>query len=123
MAPLSGNGVDEFASVGVLRTLEDLLDGAGLVDKTPAAFSAAVEAQTDVPPAVMQSTLALFTRHDVAALVYNAQAVGPQTTAVLDAATRAGVPVVPVTETLPTGKTYVTWMSANITALASALGA
>ncbi|HUX69815.1 MAG TPA: zinc ABC transporter substrate-binding protein [Cellulomonadaceae bacterium] len=99
-----------------------LLDGAGLVDRTPAAFSAAIEAQTDVPPAVMQSTLALFTQHDVAALVYNEQAVGPQTTTVLDAARRAGVPVVPVTETLPAGKTYVTWMSSTITALASALG-
>ena len=99
-----------------------LLDGAGLVDKTPAAFSAAVEAQTDVPPAVMQSTLALLARHEVAALVYNEQAVGPQTTTVLDAARRAGVPVVPVTETLPPGKTYVTWMSSTIAALASALG-
>ena len=98
-----------------------LLDGAGLVDKTPAAFSAAIEAQNDVPPAVMQSTLALLTRHDVAALVYNEQAVGPQTSTVLDAATRAGVPVVPVTETLPAGKTYVTWMASNIAALGSAL--
>ncbi len=99
-----------------------LLDAAGLVDKTPTAFSSAVEAQSDVPPAVMQQTLALFTQHDVAALVYNEQAVGPQTTAVLDAATSAGVPVVPVTETLPQGKDYVSWMSANIAALASALG-
>jgi zinc/manganese transport system substrate-binding protein len=99
-----------------------LLDAAGLVDKTPPAFSSAVEAQSDVPPAVMQQTLALFSQHDVAALVYNEQAVGPQTTAVLDAATSAGVPVVPVTETLPQGKDYVSWMSANIAALASALG-
>lgn len=99
-----------------------LLDAAGLVDKTPTGFSSAVEAQSDVPPAVMQQTLALFSQHDVAALVYNEQAVGPQTTAVLDAATSAGVPVVPVTETLPQGKDYVSWMSANIAALASALG-
>lgn len=99
-----------------------LLDAAGLVDKTPTGFSSAVEAQSDVPPAVMQQTLALFSQHDVAALVYNEQAVGPQTTAALDAATSAGVPVVPVTETLPQGKDYVSWMSANIAALASALG-
>jgi zinc/manganese transport system substrate-binding protein len=33
------------------------------------------------------------------------------------------VAVVPVTETLPAGKDYVTWMTANLDALRSALGA
>ena len=99
-----------------------LLTGAGLVDKTPAGFTSAIEAQSDVSPTVMQAALTLLTRHQVAALVYNEQTMGPQTTTVLDAAKSAGVPVVPVTETLPHGKDYISWMSSNIAALTSALG-
>ncbi|OIQ76677.1 periplasmic solute binding protein family protein [mine drainage metagenome] len=99
-----------------------LLTGAGLVDKTPAGFTSAIEAQSDVSPTVMQAALTLLTRHQVEALVYNEQTMGPQTTTVLDAAKSAGVPVVPVTETLPHGKDYISWMSSNIAALTSALG-
>lgn len=100
-----------------------LLDAAGLVNKTPEAFSAAIEEETDVAPTVLQEMLDLFSSHTVDVLVYNAQTTGPQTEQVLHAATRAGVPVVPVTETLPEGDTYVTWMQANIDAIAQALGA
>lgn len=99
-----------------------LLDALGLVDKTPPRFSTAIEDETDVPPTVMRDTLALLTDHQVALLVYNAQTTGPQTAQVRTAARDAGVPVVAVTETLPAGKTYATWMSANLDALAQALG-
>lgn len=100
-----------------------LLDAAGLVNKTPEAFSEAIEEETDVAPTVLQETLDLFTSHTVDVLVYNAQTTGPQTEQVLQAATQADVPVVPVTETLPEGDTYVTWMQGNIDAVAQALGA
>lgn len=99
-----------------------LLEAAGLVNRTPEEFSAAIEDETDVAPAVMQQTLQLFTSHSVAALVYNAQTAGAQTDQVIAAAKAAGVPTVPVTETLPTSDTYVTWMQANIAALSTALG-
>lgn len=98
-----------------------LLDAAGLVDRTPAAFSEAVEEGTDVPPADLQATLDLFATHAVSALVYNAQTTGPETERVLQAAKDAGVPVVPVTETLPAGQDYVSWMTANVEALRAAL--
>lgn len=98
-----------------------LLDAAGLVNRTPEEFSAAIEDETDVAPAVMQQTLQLFSSHAVAALVYNAQTTGAQTDQVIAAAKQAGVPTVPVTETLPTSDTYVTWMQANIAALSTAL--
>lgn len=100
-----------------------LLDAAGLVNKTPEKFSEAIEEETDVTPTVLQETLDLFSSHAVDALVYNAQTTGPQTEQVLQAAKQAGVPAVPVTETLPEGDTYVTWMKANIDAIAQALGA
>ncbi|MCU1508642.1 MAG: transporter solute binding protein [Glaciihabitans sp.] len=98
-----------------------LLSAAGLVNRTPPEFSQAVEEGTDVPPAILQQTLALFSSHTVRALVYNAQTSGPETDALLKAATAAKVAVVPVTETLPKGKDYLQWMSDNLTAIEAAV--
>lgn len=94
----------------------------GLVDKTPAAFSEAIEEGTDVSPKVLQEALALFSGKQVEALVYNEQTSGPQTEKSEQAAKAAGIPVVPVTETLPSGENYLTWMTGNVDALANALG-
>jgi len=99
-----------------------LLDALGLVDKTPPKFAKAIEDETDVPPTVMRDTLALFTDHQVVALVYNSQTTGPQTEQVRAKAQAAGVPVVAVTETLPAGHDYISWMTANVDALVKALG-
>ncbi|KUN67209.1 ABC transporter substrate-binding protein [Streptomyces canus] len=93
----------------------------GLVDKTPTEFSEAIEEGDDVSPKVLQETLALFTGKQVDALVYNAQTSGPQTEKSEQAAKAAGIPVVPVTETLPSGKNYLAWMTGNVDALANAL--
>ncbi|NAZ82333.1 zinc ABC transporter solute-binding protein [Kineococcus sp. R8] len=98
-----------------------LLDALGAVEKTPEAFSEAIEEDTDVPVDVLQETLALFTDRQVRALVYNEQTTGPQTEQVLAAARAAGIAVVPVTETLPEGKDYTTWMTENVEAVAAAL--
>ncbi|MGW0840717.1 metal ABC transporter solute-binding protein, Zn/Mn family [Streptomyces sp. NPDC002787] len=98
-----------------------LTEASGLVNKTPEEFSEAIEEGDDVSPKTLQDTLALFTGKQVKALVYNDQTSGPQTEKVEQAAKAAGVPVVPVTETLPNGKDYLSWMTANVDALASAL--
>lgn len=116
----------EFAGTGVAVTEPVpgyLLDNAGLVNKTPEEFSEAIEEETDVPPAALQDTLALFTGHEVAALVYNEQTTGTETEQVLAAAQDNGVSVVPVTETLPDGDNYISWMTANVSALREALEA
>ncbi|MEN2741452.1 zinc ABC transporter substrate-binding protein [Microbacterium sp. X-17] len=97
------------------------LEASGLVNKTPEKFSAAIEAGTDVSPLVLQQTLALFSGHRVRLLAYNEQTSGPETDRVRAAATAAGIPVVPVTETLPKGKDYVSWMNANLDAVGAAL--
>jgi zinc/manganese transport system substrate-binding protein len=99
-----------------------LLDACGLVDRTPEEFSEAIEEGTDVPASVLQETLGLFTGKQVKLLAYNEQTTGPETEKVLDAAKDNQVGVVPVTETLPAGQDYVAWMSANLAAIASALG-
>ncbi|RKS69152.1 zinc/manganese transport system substrate-binding protein [Actinomadura pelletieri DSM 43383] len=98
-----------------------LLEAAGLRNETPDEFSEAVEEGGDVPPRAMRDTLALLTGRKVAALVSNAQTSGPQTERLEKAAKDGGVPVVPVTETLPPGRNYVSWMDATITALGKAL--
>jgi zinc/manganese transport system substrate-binding protein len=95
----------------------------GLRNATPAKFSEAVEEGGDVAPRVLQDTLSLFSGHKVSALVYNEQTSGPVTEKVEAAAKDAGVPIVGVTETLPEGQDYLTWMSHNLEAIASALGA
>ncbi|RII90701.1 metal ABC transporter substrate-binding protein [Clavibacter californiensis] len=97
----------------------------GLENRTPDEFSEAVEEGTDVPADVLKETLALFAEKKVAALVYNSQTTGATTDQVVAAAKAAGVPVVPVTETLPAdlpaGSGYVEWMTENVDAVASAI--
>lgn len=99
-----------------------LLETAGLTNVTPAEFSEAIENETDVPAAVMNQTLALFADKQVTLLAYNEQTTGPQTEQVLEAAKNSGIPTVPVTETLPDGQDYLSWMKSNIQALSQALG-
>jgi zinc/manganese transport system substrate-binding protein len=98
-----------------------MLDAAGLVNKTPDAFSEAIEEGTDVPADVLKQTTELFSTGAVKVLVYNEQTEGSQTELVLAAAKAAGVPVVPVTETLPEGTDYIGWMTTNLNALQGAL--
>ncbi len=98
-----------------------LTTASGLVNRTPEQFSEAVEEGDDVSPRVLQATLAVFGDKQVEALVYNEQTSGPQTEKSKAAAKAAGIPVVPVTETLPAGKNYLGWMTSNVDALASAL--
>lgn len=91
-----------------------LLKAAGLVNKTPADYSHAIEAGHDVPVSTMKDTLDLITTRSVKFLAYNNQTEGPQTTALKAAATSAGVPVIDFSETLPAAQTYLQWMTANI---------
>ncbi|WP_051808898.1 metal ABC transporter solute-binding protein, Zn/Mn family [Actinoplanes subtropicus] len=99
-----------------------LLEACGLVNKTPKEFSEAIEEGTDVSAGVLAETLGLFARKEVSLLAYNEQTSGPETEKVKNAAQAAGVAVVPVTETLPAGKDYVSWMTGNLSAIQTALG-
>ncbi|WP_432544117.1 metal ABC transporter solute-binding protein, Zn/Mn family [Kineococcus sp. SYSU DK002] len=98
-----------------------LLDALGTTNATPEEFSEAIEEESDVPVDVLQQTLALFTQQQVRALVHNEQTTSPQTEQVLRAAQDAGIPAVPVTETLPEGEDYTTWMTQNVDAITAAL--
>lgn len=98
-----------------------MLRACGLDNKTPKEFSEAIEEGTDVSARVLKRTAQLFGDHQVELLVYNKQTSGPQTEHILRAARSHDAAVVPVTETLPNGKDYLTWMRDNLSAIRSAL--
>ncbi|CAN5116906.1 zinc ABC transporter substrate-binding protein [soil metagenome] len=98
-----------------------LLGAVGLTNATPADFTEAIEEGNDVPPLALRDTLDLLTSTSVRLLAYNSQTASPETERVRQAAEDAGVPVVEFTENLPAGADYVSWMTANLDALAAAL--
>ena len=96
-----------------------LLEAAGFENTTPGEFSEAIEEGTDVPPAVLKE--ALDTIDETALLAYNSQTASAETEKLRAAAEDAGVPVVEFTETLPDGEDYISWMTANVSAITAAL--
>ncbi len=98
-----------------------LLESAGLHNITPVEFSTAIENGQGIPPAVMKRVLDLLASGDIALLAYNEQTEGPETAQILAAAKGKGVPIIAVTETLPTGLDYISWMGDNIASIAGAL--
>lgn len=98
-----------------------VLKALGMDIVTPVAFSEAIEQGTDAPASVLEQTLATLRNGDAKVLVYNVQTAGAQTDAVLAAAKKANVPAVPVSETLPSGFTYIEWQKGVLATLAQAL--
>ena len=103
-----------------------LTDAAGLVDATPPEFSEAVEEDADPPAAVVAGRrldgLVHAPADPVRALLVNAQTRTAVTDQVEQAARAAGVPVVEVGETLPSGTAdYVDWINGQLDALGAAL--
>lgn len=98
-----------------------LLEAAGLSNITPVAFSTAIEDGQGVSPVVMKNVLDLLATGDIALLVYNEQTEGPETAQLVLAAEKYGIAAIPVTETLPEGVDYLSWMDDTLTAIESAL--
>ncbi|OMC40382.1 ABC transporter substrate-binding protein [Mycobacterium sp. IS-2888] len=113
-----------YPHAGVIATepvADYLLEASGLTDRTPAAFSAANENETDPAPADMASVLDLINHRRVSALLVNRQTSTSAINGVAAAARRAGVPVTEVTETLPDGTDYLTWQRNTVDQLLAAL--
>jgi zinc/manganese transport system substrate-binding protein len=98
-----------------------LVAAAGLRERAPSAFTRAVADGTEPSPGALAEMLRLIRERRIRVLLYNSQAVSPITARVRSAAHAAGVPVVPVTETLPSGETYQSWQLRQVRALAAAL--
>ena len=99
-----------------------LVSAAGLRNLAPASFTRPIEEGTEPPPSAVAAMDNLVSHRRIDALLYNAQAVSPITAQLRDAARSAGIPVVPVTETLPPSRTFQQWQLAQARALAAALG-
>jgi len=99
-----------------------MLEAAGTDNLTP--FGLQADIMNGVDPAPQDVTLqnGLFSAHKVKVFVYNQQVTDALTASFLEAAKRAGVPVVGVYETMPTpGYDYQSWMLAEVHALRRAV--
>jgi zinc/manganese transport system substrate-binding protein len=98
-----------------------LVAAAGLHNLAPDSFTRLIEEGTEPSASAVAAMDALVSQHRIRVLLYNSQAVSPITARLRDAARRAGIPVVPVTETLPPGLTFQQWQLRQARELAAAL--
>lgn len=98
-----------------------LFDTAHMVDLTPRGFLASVEDDTDPAAADLAELLTLLDERRVTFLAYNSQTGTAVTARVRDAAENADVVVVDLTETLPDGTDYLSWMRGIVDDLTRAL--
>jgi zinc/manganese transport system substrate-binding protein len=93
----------------------------GLDVLTPFEFQKAM-AQGNEPPANTIVTIEnQITHHQIKVLIFNEQTITPSTTKLENDTRAQNIPIVPVTETMPSGKTYQTWMLDQLNILEQAL--
>ncbi|HSZ15025.1 MAG TPA: zinc ABC transporter substrate-binding protein [Solirubrobacteraceae bacterium] len=99
-----------------------LLEALGAKNLTPFSFQADIMNGVDPAPQDVTLQNGLIANHRIKVFVYNQQVTDSLTQSFLDAAKRAGVPVVGVYETMPTpGYDYQSWMLAEVRALRRAV--
>lgn len=98
-----------------------LILAAGLDNLAPDSFTRQIEEGTEPSPSAVAAMNALVSQHRIRVLLYNSQAVSPITARLRAAADSAGIPVVPVSETLPPHLSFQQWQLAQARALAAAL--
>jgi len=98
-----------------------LVAAAGLRNLAPASFTRLIEEGTEPSASAVAAMSELVAQHRIRVLLYNSQAISPITARLRAAAQNAGIPVVPVSETLPPHKTFQHWQLRQARALADAL--
>jgi zinc/manganese transport system substrate-binding protein len=93
----------------------------GLAVLTPFDFQKAIAEGNDPPADTVIEANNQITRKEVKILIYNSQTVTPITTNLQNEAKNLNIPVVPVSETMPSGKTYQTWMIDQLNTLQQSL--
>lgn len=94
----------------------------GLSVLTPFEFQKAIAEGNDPPADTVVIAENQVKGKQVKALIYNEQTISPITTKLQEEAKTAGIPVVPVTETMPSALSYQDWMLGQLTVLDQALG-
>jgi len=97
-------------------------DPIGLKVLTPFDFEKAIAEGNDPPADTVLTTTDQISQHQIKVLIYNVQTVTPVTTNLQNEAKQANIPIVPVSETMPPGKTYQQWMLDQLAVLQKALG-
>jgi zinc/manganese transport system substrate-binding protein len=99
-----------------------MLEAAGTKNLTPFSLQADIMNGTDPAPQNVTLQNGLFSGHKVKVFVHNQQVTDSLTESFVQAAKRAGIPVVGVYETMPTpGYDYQSWMLAEVKALEKAV--
>jgi zinc/manganese transport system substrate-binding protein len=93
----------------------------GLTVLTPFSFEKAIAEGNDPSAQDVNTTDQQVTGKKIKVLIYNSQTITPITTNLQNAAQANGIPVVPVSETMPPNDTYQTWMMDELNALETAL--
>ena len=93
----------------------------GLGVLTPFNFAKAIAEGNDPSAQDVNTANQQITQKKISVLIYNSQTVTPITTNLQNEAIANGIPVVPVTETMPPADTYQSWMTAELNALQAAL--
>jgi zinc/manganese transport system substrate-binding protein len=93
----------------------------GLKVSTPLEFQKAVAQGIEPPSYAVLIAQAQIREKKVRILVYNSQTADRFTARLKELARASGIAVVAVTETMPPGKTYQSWMMGQIEAIGSAL--
>ena len=94
----------------------------GLHVLTPFEFEKAIAEGNDPSADTVITATNQIIHHQIKILIYNVQTITPVTTNLENLAKAQNIPVVPVSETMPPGKTYQTWMMDQLNALQTALG-
>lgn len=120
--------VDELAVIGggaEVASTEPiayyLFKDAALPDVTPPEFTEAIEEETDPPAAAVAELQDMIVNREVRLLAHNPQTESPVVAELQAKARESGVPVVELTETLPPGQDYLTWMGGQVESLSTAL--
>ena len=100
-----------------------MLQAAGTRNLTPSALQADIMNGVDPAPQEITRQNGLLRARKVKVFVYNQQVTDTLTQSFKSAASRAGVPVVGVYETMPSGYSYQRWMLAEVRALQDAVSA
>jgi zinc/manganese transport system substrate-binding protein len=93
----------------------------GLNVLTPFEFQKAMAEGNEPPADTVVTTENQIAHHQIKVLIYNVQTITPSTTKLENDARAQNIPIVPVSETMPPGKTYQTWMLDQLNILEQAL--
>jgi zinc/manganese transport system substrate-binding protein len=94
----------------------------GLRVLTPFEFQKSIAEGNDPPAEAAEEAEKQVKDREIKLLIYNEQTVTPITTKLQGEAQAAGIPILPVTETMPSAMDYQNWMLSQLSALDRALG-